>query len=143
MSVTIRLDGVDEVGLAFLRMSEDVRNRTALAIRDTAQELEAAIKLKIQQGTKSGRTYRRGGVSHQASAPGQSPATDTGALIGSISHQREGARSYSVGARVSYAAYLEYGTSRMGARPYFRPAIEDIKPVFRGRLEEIIRRAAQ
>lgn len=29
-----------------------------------------------------------------------------------------------VGARANYAAYVEFGTRRMAARPYIRPAIE-------------------
>ncbi|MEQ8448244.1 MAG: hypothetical protein RIB97_01020 [Nitratireductor sp.] len=35
----------------------------------------------ILDGEKTGRVYRRRGVEHQASAPGQAPASDTGRLV--------------------------------------------------------------
>lgn len=49
---------------------------------------------------------------------------DTGALRDSISKEVEGSK-LSVGATEDYAAYVELGTSKMGARPYLRPAIEN------------------
>jgi HK97 gp10 family phage protein len=72
---------------------------------------------------KTGRVYRRGGVEHQASAPGEAPASDTGRLAGSITteyfpDQLRGR----VTARTGYAAYLEFGTQRMEPRPFMRPA---------------------
>jgi HK97 gp10 family phage protein len=141
MSVTMRIDGGEELQRALAALGDEVREATGRVVQETAQDLEAAIKLEIQQGAKTGRVYRRGGVSHRASAPGEAPASDTGTLIGSIQHERENAHAYSVGSRLDYAAFLEYGTSRMAARPFFRPAAEAIKPVFRGRLEAIVRGA--
>ena len=38
----------------------------------------------ILTGPRTGRIYRRGGVVHQASAPGEAPASDTGELRQSI-----------------------------------------------------------
>ena len=89
-------------------------------------EVTNAIKLSLQ-GPGSGRTYRRGRVIHQASAPGQPPATDHGRLIGSYTWQTgtDGKGPFvDIGTSVAYAPHLEYGTSKMAARPHFRPAIE-------------------
>ena len=138
MRVSVRLEGAKELQAAFSRMSKQVTQATATAVRETAQELEGAVKLKIQQGPKTGRTYRRGGVVHQASAPGEAPASDTGTLLGSIYHERESDLAYVVGTRIRYAPWLEYGSSRMAARPFFRPSLEQIQPVYQGRLERII-----
>lgn len=33
------------------------------------------------------------------------------------------------GEPATYAPYLEYGTSRMAARPFLRPAVEAVKPI--------------
>lgn len=61
------------------------------------------------------------------SSPGQPPSVRTGRLRGSITW-RVGVDALSpyvdVGSAVTYAAYVELGTSRMAARPYLRPALE-------------------
>lgn len=48
----------------------------------------------------------------------------TGALAGSIKKIAAGALRWIVVALVSYAAFVEWGTSRMAAQPYMRPALE-------------------
>jgi len=63
------------------------------------------------------------------SAPGQPPAVDTGRLRASITHRIEGGgyeeRTIGyVGTNVEYAPYLEFGTSKMAARPWLTPALE-------------------
>jgi HK97 gp10 family phage protein len=39
-------------------------------------------------------------------------------------------QSATVGPSVEYGAYVEFGTRRMGARPYMRPAAEQVLPQF-------------
>ena len=34
-----------------------------------------------------------------------------------------------VGTRVQYAPWLEFGTSRMAARPFMRPIVEKFRPI--------------
>ncbi len=41
-----------------------------------------------------------------------------------------------VGTNVNYAKYVEYGTSRMKARPYLRPAVEDFKDEYKKIIED-------
>lgn len=73
----------------------------------------------------TGIVYKHGSVEHQASAPGEAPAVDTGLLRASYDIAvDEAAKHVDVGTNVVYAPMLEYGTSRMAARPHFRPAIE-------------------
>lgn len=82
-----------------------------------------AISL-ILDGPKTGRVYRRRSVEHRASAPGEAPASDTGRLVNSIRTDFDlGALVGKVIASTAYAAYLEYGTAKMEARPYMRPAL--------------------
>jgi HK97 gp10 family phage protein len=54
----------------------------------------------------------------------------TGRLRGSIVARRLGPMSWEVSAEAPYAAYVEYGTSRAPAQPYFRPAFETVKAKF-------------
>lgn len=92
-------------------------------IRGTESVRTEAISL-MQNGPKTGRIYRRGGVEHQASAPGEAPAVNIGTLIGSIATEYNfKTLSGRVIARAPYGAYLEYGTERMEPRPFLRPAL--------------------
>lgn len=85
-----------------------------------------------QKGT--GRIYRRGGVLHQASAPGRPPAVDTGRLRASYTWRTGedmGGVFVEVGTNVVYAPWLEFGTRYMEARPHLRPAIEELRDEIR------------
>jgi phage gpG-like protein len=91
------------------------------------QKLQAGIERFVVKGSahlqgelrasmaapKHGRLYGR----HRASAPGESPAVDSGNLITSIAIVSENSLEAKIGTPVEYAAYLEHGTSRMAARP--------------------------
>jgi HK97 gp10 family phage protein len=46
---------------------------------------------------------------------------DTGLLVNSIGTFQKGL-SWFIGSAVHYAPYIEYGTKRMSAKPYLRPA---------------------
>jgi HK97 gp10 family phage protein len=104
-------------------------------------QMENEIKMSFTTG--SGREYKRGGKIHVASAPGDPPAVDTGRLRASISTNWSGGGERGedqvgdpggerggdvfkvvVGTNVKYAPFLEFGTSRMAARPFIRPIFE-------------------
>ena len=71
-----------------------------------------------------GQEYKRKGITHIASKPGDPPNHDMGDLLESIQIKTT-LESIAVGSfGVPYAFWLEYGTSKMGARPFFHPAIE-------------------
>lgn len=55
------------------------------------------------------------------SAPGDTPGVDTGALKNSINVKPVAPFVQSINTGVDYDAYLEFGTSRMAARPYMSP----------------------
>lgn len=79
---------------------------------------------------------------HQASAPGQAPAVDTGDLFRSIRNNPDGrfARVVSAGGDApasQYAYALEFGTVKMAPRPYFLPAFEQHKRAFRQELRDL------
>ena len=113
---------------------EKIQAELAYRIVDEAQQL-------IDDSIPTGRLYRRGSFNrrhsrgfgqrasgpgrrfHRASAPGQPPAKDTGKTYQSITVRRMAKGKYRV--RFGGAAgYLEFGTSRMRARPFIIPAIE-------------------
>lgn len=96
-------------------------------VRGTESVRTEAIRL-MQETPHTGRIYRRRGVTHQASAPGEPPAVDTGRHINSITTEYDQAQlAGTVVFRAKYAAALEYGTSRMAPRPYARPALANMR----------------
>jgi HK97 gp10 family phage protein len=112
--------------------SKRLENATNEAIKAIARVIEKAVlkidreaKLLIDRGPKFGKVYIKKGIPHQASAPGQSPATDTGRLVNSITWRTfNRGLSAELGSTVDYAAFLEEGTSKMDPRPWLRPAFE-------------------
>ena len=109
--------------------------KTALAIEKTAKESMS------QQGT--GRWYRNRGPGrgdHQASAPGQPPATDTGRLRASIRTDLSDLvhLTAEVGTNVEYGPHLEFGTATMAARPWLKPAYDKHIPGFIAEIKKIL-----
>lgn len=90
------------------------------------ESVKARMVERILQPPKSGRIYKRNTVSHQASAPGESPANDTGRLAGSVTttYDIPNITGY-INVSTAYAAALEYGTARVAARPYARVSLAE------------------
>jgi len=80
-----------------------------------------AVK-SIQQHQSQGVTYGN----HTASTPGNPPNSDTGYLASNvfvvIDQNKMGS---SVESRADYSEALEFGTSKMAARPFMQPALEE------------------
>jgi phage gpG-like protein len=81
---------------------------------------------RILQPPKTGRVYKRNTVSHQASAPGESPASDTGRLAQSVTttYDIPNITGY-VNVSTEYAEGLEFGTPRVAPRPYARVSLAE------------------
>jgi HK97 gp10 family phage protein len=50
-------------------------------------------------------------------------AVDTGAMLNSVTHQRQAAAVWVLMVGASYGHYVNYGTWKMAARPFFEPAL--------------------
>jgi HK97 gp10 family phage protein len=110
----------------------------ALAV--SVMELDAIAKQRISGGTRSGRVYKRRSVAHTASAPGEYPKSDTGQLVASLFFKvaPDNLRAW-FGTKLNYGKYLEYGTSRMKARPWLRPTFRALE----GKISERVARAVK
>jgi HK97 gp10 family phage protein len=108
---------------------------TRAVVAVTEAILEEGTRL-IASPPKTGRIYHRRSPdrSHQASAPGEPPAADLGALIAS------GRAKYPEGGDPNlvrgianwsseHARFLELGTEKMEPRPFARPALETCAPL--------------
>ncbi len=102
-------------------------------IAETLEDIDKTVQTGLAAGG-TGRTYG----SHVASSPGQMPATDTGNLAGSLQSELD-KNSYvgSYGTSVDYAPHLEYGTSKMAARPFLTPAAEQARPGFMRKVKSL------
>jgi HK97 gp10 family phage protein len=106
-----------------------------------ADAYAAEMRRLVDEPPKTGRIYRlKDGRLHQASAPGEAPASRVGPTrlgygiliksITSVMFFGMGGRveaTVSIGAK--YAGYLEYGTSKMRPRPFVFRAIERVNGV--------------
>ena len=126
----------------------DLLNDIAAFGKAIVNAIPKAARAVIDESVPAGRLYRRGIMTarrsasfvrlglkpvgrsrmavgtkiHRASAPGQPPAKDSGALYERIT-VREGTLKGTVTFGVGYAWYLEEGTSRMAARPFLDETI--------------------
>lgn len=102
----------------------DVMGDVVDATTIIALSVMADAKRSIQRGDKTGVTYQLYGPkrTHQASAPGEAPASDTGRLANSINMHTLNPLSYAVFTNLPYGRYLEFGTTDISERPWLRPA---------------------
>ena len=115
------------------RKAKIIVGKAGNMVRNTAVE-------SIQRGSKDGKVYqtyipRR---THQASAAGQPPATDTGFLVQNINLKIDAdGLGASVESNADYSAALEFGTRKMAARPFMQPALEENRPKLRRLVKDI------
>ena len=101
-----------------------VKNIIASGVQDTMNN----AKTSIQQHQSKGRTYGK----HTASVAGNPPNSDTGFLASNIFMVLDADKfGGAVESRADYSGFLEFGTSKMGARPYLQPALEENRPKIR------------
>ena len=139
--VDIRVEGGDQLLAALQKLGRDGEREIARAVQATALEIRGDIVKRYQRGPKTGKQYTRGNVTHQASAPGEAPATDTGRLASATEYSMTGKLSAEVSNSVIYGPMLEFGTQSIEPRPAWRPAVADATPKFNRRMETAIRKA--
>lgn len=105
-------------------LTKAIERRCSVAVRKIATDISTGVKVSFAQ-PKSGRIYS----GHQASAPGESPAIDTGLLQNSVFVENQGSFKAVVGVGAEYAVHLEFGTVKMEPRPFFVKQVESKRPV--------------
>lgn len=123
-----------------------IRRLQALAAeseREVSAALFAAGEL-IQ--TEAQRSITAGAVSgkgHVASSPGEAPNNDTGVLANNIETTQPAKLRVRVTSSAGYSAALEFGTSRMAARPFMRPARDKKKDEAQRLVQSALNRAVR
>lgn len=93
----------------------------------------------ILQGPKTGIFYSRGtSKPHRASAAGEAPANDTSYLSQRIFINMDvDGLGADVESAAEYSSFLEFGTSKMAARPFMHPAAESNRPKIRRLVQQM------
>ena len=151
-------EGLDDVLKRLGKFEAEMEQQTKDIVSATALSIHGHAVKEIQRGKKSGRVYQRKNKTHQASATGEAPATDTGALVSSLQLRGAGRNSgegldpnsmaafaqsssgqtMHVFTRLNYAPFLEFGTSKMGERPFMRPALQANRAPFEKALKAML-----
>lgn len=140
MKAGITLEGVPDLKRALKEATADVRKKVYRVVEQTAYDVHATAIKKLQQGPATGRVYEKTDPNrtHQASAPGEPPMSDTGALANSTQVRgRDG--EYYIYTTLPYGASLEFGTSLVAARPWLFPSVEQHRVNFYRKLREVIK----
>lgn len=112
--------------------SPSAKKRVEAALFAYGHMIEIEAQISISAGSVSGKN-------HVPSAPGEPPNFDTGHLAGAIETARVGDLEFEVSSNAEYSAALEFGTSKMAARPFMQPAAREM----RGKGEELVAEAVR
>ena len=130
MKIGIQVKNINEAMKKFDSLKKDLEKPFREVIAGGAQLIRGEAIRSIQTGPKSGRVYEKYNPrrTHRASAPGQAPASDTGNLVSQIRVRQENKDLIKVESNALYSSFLEFGTSKMLARPFLFPATEKSRP---------------
>lgn len=147
MTVTMRLEGSERLERALRELNEEAQEEVSNAIVATGLSLRGEVIKKYQRGPATGEVYEKYNPrrTHQASAPGEAPATDTGRLANSVVFDNLPQEPLAIEVRtdVQYGSWLEFGTRNIAPRPNWVPSIQEEEPKYKRRLEAALRRAAR
>lgn len=132
----IGVRGLKQLGLNFRRFEKAMQEEVQDLVRKTAIKVHGDAVRSIQRGPKTGRVYKRKGKTHRASAPGQAPATDSGALASSVA-MVHGKMESAVGTGLESGPHLEFGTATMEERPWLFPALEKNRAFYEDGVKQI------
>jgi len=93
-------------------------SKNKLVLNEYARKVRGDILSSMLSDPKTGETYKFGGKTHQASAPGESPAVFRGRLVKAIAYDIDGKKRVTLElgalAKAPHAKYLEFGTRKYG-----------------------------
>jgi len=130
MSIDLKIDNLKEFNKKLNKHLED--NKVRAYVTRATRLVQNTAKESIMKGG-TGIEYKKYEPTrnHRASAPNEPPASDTGFLVSQITMKVKKLANGSIeGSIISAAPYskaLEYGTTKMTARPFMQPALEKNK----------------
>lgn len=133
---------INEAGIEALKHDPDgevaqIMERSGYAVENEAKRLlllpgsGGIYGPGVKFFRRGGKVYRWERIgTHQASAPGEPAASDTGLLLNSVEHfmdEDDNGVFARVGTRLNEGEWTELGTRFMAERPWLRPALDVLK----------------
>ncbi len=134
-------ENMDSLLKKFSRMENKLPDNMGNILLDAAITLKGAAQRSIQEKSSGGAQFRyRNGVkrSVMVSRPGDPPNSDTGRLVRSIKARKISLREAAAGIfgqDAPYGKWLEFGTHKMEARPWLRPAFHNSRKIIEEKLK--------
>lgn len=143
------IKGLKQLNIKLGKIGRETRKEVKRALQRGALRIENRAAQGIIDPPKTGRIYpskHRKGAKHQASAPGEFPAADSGRLHQSITTvpaaDNEAVIRFETGTNVDYGTYLEYGTANMEPRPFMTPSYNENVGAVKADVAAAVRRGA-
>ncbi len=129
-----------------IRLTVSGAGRFAARLGRLADQVELAVQAAVDESAQDLRREARDILNlaghGEASAPGEPPRRQTGALRDSLRVELAPDRlSATVGTDLDAGAQLEFGTQAIAPRPWLAPAAENARPKIQARIEEAVREA--
>lgn len=126
MKLEVDVSGLQRLSAQLADLTGDANDVMLEVVTRVANDTRTEAVQGIQRGPATGQQRADGS---RASAPGQYPMSDTGRLANSVEAKLPTASNMTamVGTNVIYGRYLEFGTSRMAARPWLLPSFNKAK----------------
>jgi len=134
----VQILGKDAFKKSLLTKAAAILKNEGEATARATRLVEGSAKRKVRK-KGSGIVYGK----HQASSPGEPPASDTGNLINLISTEvtflgkRKGFEGV-VRSGADYSMALEFGTRKMSARPFLKPSLLENLPKIKSLYEKAL-----
>ncbi len=100
------------------------------------EAIQVEAQLSITRGAVSG-------AGHVPSKPGEPPNADTHTLANNIETTHKAPLVVEVASNAPYSAPLEFGSSRMAARPFMAPARDKMRPEVVALVTKAVNRAVK
>lgn len=127
-----RVLGLGGLSARLDNIGRDAEDLVFQIVKAAGSEIAVEAAVSITRGSIEGKN-------HVPSAPGEPPNSKTPNLAIEIIDVADRATlSTQVISRASYSAALEYGTARMAARPFMRPALAAHEPRVRAEMKKAI-----
>lgn len=125
MKIVGKISGFTKLNKQLDLLKKNVLENQIKAVQESTFMLHSAA-VNIIQDNSDGRPEKRYNPKRtvNVSRPGDSPNTDTGRLVQSIKFDfKDGGVIGRVGTNLKYGKWLEFGTSKMDARPWLSTAV--------------------